>query len=64
MNSIVSKKDFPSAGSFVYLNAANVGLMYSEAEKVIKEWHTMEAIILMKMLKSVCLKNYILQQRR
>ncbi|SVB00726.1 uncharacterized protein METZ01_LOCUS153580, partial [marine metagenome] len=24
----VSKKDFPSAGSFVYLNAANVGLMY------------------------------------
>ena len=39
MNSIVSKKDFPSAGSFVYLNAANVGLMYSEAEKVIKEWH-------------------------
>ena len=39
MNSIVSKKDFPSAGSFVYLNAANVGLMYGEAEKVIKEWH-------------------------
>ena len=39
MNSIVSKKDFPSAGSFVYLNAANVGLMYSEAEKVMQEWH-------------------------
>jgi len=39
MNSITSKKDFPSAGSFVYLNAANVGLMYSEAEKVIKEWY-------------------------
>jgi len=39
MNSIASNKDFPSAGSFVYLNAANVGLMYSEAEKVIKEWY-------------------------
>ena len=39
MNSITSNKDFPSAGSFVYLNAANVGLMYSEAEKVMKEWH-------------------------
>ena len=39
MNSITSKNDFPSAGSFVYLNAANVGLMYSEAEKVMKEWH-------------------------
>ena len=36
MNSIVSKEDFPSKDSFVYLNAANVGLMYSEAEKVIK----------------------------
>ena len=36
---LVSNKDFPSAGSFVYLNAANVGLMYSEAEKVIKEWY-------------------------
>ena len=38
MNSIVTKEDFPSKDSFVYLNAANVGLMYSEAEKVIKEW--------------------------
>ena len=39
MNAIASKKDFPSASAFVYLNAANIGLMYSEAEKIIKEWN-------------------------
>ena len=38
MNSITAEKDFPSAKNFVYLNAANVALMYSGAEKCIKDW--------------------------
>ena len=38
MKPIVSEKDFPTAVKFVYLNAANVALMYSGAEQVIKEW--------------------------
>jgi len=38
MKSIVSKKDFPTANKFIYLNAANVALMYSGAEQVITEW--------------------------
>ena len=38
MKPIVSEKDFPTADKFVYLNAANVALMYSGAEQVIKEW--------------------------
>ena len=38
MNPIVSEKDFPTAAKFVYLNAANVALMYRGAEQVIKEW--------------------------
>ena len=38
MNSITSEKDFPSAKNFVYLNAANVALMYSGAEKCIQDW--------------------------
>ena len=38
MKPIVSEKDFPTAIKFVYLNAANVSLMYSGAEKIITEW--------------------------
>ncbi len=38
MKPIVSEQDFPTADQFVYLNAANVALMYSGAEQVIKEW--------------------------
>ena len=38
MNSITAEKDFPSAKNFVYLNAANVALMYSGAEKCIQDW--------------------------
>ena len=38
MKSIVSKKDFPTANKFIYLNAANVALMYSGAEQIITEW--------------------------
>ena len=38
MKPIVSEQDFPTADKFVYLNAANVALMYSGAEQVIKEW--------------------------
>ena len=38
MKPIVSEKDFPTANKFVYLNAANVALMYSGAEQIIKEW--------------------------
>ena len=38
MKPIVSEKDFPTVDKFVYLNAANVALMYSGAEQVIKEW--------------------------
>jgi len=38
MNSITAEKDFPSAKNFVYLNAANVALMYSGAEKSILDW--------------------------
>ena len=38
MKSIVSEKDFPTANKFVYLNAANVALMYSGAERIITEW--------------------------
>ena len=38
MNSITDGKDFPSAKNFVYLNAANVALMYSGAEKRIQDW--------------------------
>ena len=40
MKPIVSEKDFPTADKFVYLNAANVALMYSGAEQVIKDWVT------------------------
>ena len=35
---IVSEKDFPTANKFVYLNAANVALMYSGSEQGIVEW--------------------------
>ncbi|GIT57272.1 MAG: hypothetical protein Ct9H300mP18_07010 [Candidatus Neomarinimicrobiota bacterium] len=38
MNSITAEKDFPSAKNFVYLNAANVSLMYSGAENGIQDW--------------------------
>ena len=38
MKPIVSKRDFPTANKFVYLNAANVALMYSGAEQIITEW--------------------------
>jgi len=38
MKPIVSERDFPTANKFVYLNAANVALMYSGAEKIITEW--------------------------
>ena len=38
MKPIVSEKDFPTADKFVYLNAANVALMYSGAEQAIKDW--------------------------
>ena len=38
MKPIVSEKDFPTANKFVYLNAANVALMYSGAEQIITEW--------------------------
>ena len=38
MKPIVSEQDFPTADKFVYLNAANVALMYSGTEQVIKEW--------------------------
>ena len=38
MNSITAEKDFPSAKNFVYLNAANVSLMYSGAENGIQGW--------------------------
>ena len=38
MKPIVSEKDFPTANKFVYLNAANVALMYSGAEKIITKW--------------------------
>ena len=38
MKPIVSEKDFPTANKFVYLNAANVALMYSGAEQIIAEW--------------------------
>ena len=38
MNSITAEKDFPSTKNFVYLNAANVALMYSGAEKCIQDW--------------------------
>ena len=38
MKPIVSEKDFPTANKFVYLNAANVALMYNGAEKIITEW--------------------------
>jgi len=38
MKPIVSEQDFPTVDKFVYLNAANVALMYSGAEQVIKEW--------------------------
>ena len=34
----VSEKDFPTAGKFVYLNAANVALMYGGAQQVMREW--------------------------
>ena len=38
MKPIVSEKDFPTANKFVYLNSANVALMYSGAEQIITEW--------------------------
>ena len=38
MKPIISEKDFPTANKFVYLNAANVALMYSGAEQIITEW--------------------------
>ena len=38
MKPIVSEKDFPTANKFVYLNAANVALMYSGAEQIITDW--------------------------
>ena len=38
MKPIVSEKDFPTADKFIYLNAANVALMYSGAEQAIKDW--------------------------
>ena len=38
MKPIVSEKDFPTANKFVYLNAANVALMYNGAEEIITEW--------------------------
>ena len=37
MNSKTAEKDFPSAKNFVYLNAANVSLMYSGAKNGIQE---------------------------
>ena len=40
MKPIVKEKDFPTANKFVYLNAANVALMYSGAEQIITEWVT------------------------
>ena len=38
MKPIVSEKDFPTVKKFVYLNAANVALMYTGAEQIITEW--------------------------
>lgn len=38
MKLLTSPTDFPSASTFHYLNAANVSLMYSEANKVNQEW--------------------------
>ena len=34
----IREKDFPTRNKFVYLNAANVALMYSGAEEVISQW--------------------------
>ena len=38
MKSITKPEDFPSAVNFSYLNAANVSLMFSGAEKKIHDW--------------------------
>ena len=38
MKPITSKRDFPSTDNFVYLNAANVALMYDGAKQAISEW--------------------------
>jgi len=38
MELIVDPKDFPASGKSIYLNAANVALMYQGAEKAITEW--------------------------
>lgn len=38
MNPIVNPDDFPAAQNSTYLNAANVALMYSGAEKTVAEW--------------------------
>ena len=38
MKSITKPQDFPSAANFSYLNAANVSLMFSGAEKKIHDW--------------------------
>ena len=63
MNSITAEKDFPSAKNFVYLNAANVALMYSGAEKCIQDWFKDVALNgsnnLMKTLNRMFLKSYI-----
>ena len=40
MKPIVSEKDFPTAKNFVYLNAANVALMYSGAAEATRDWVT------------------------
>ena len=38
MKVITSKNDFPSTDNFVYLNAANVALMYDGARQTITDW--------------------------
>ena len=38
MRSLTSKNDFPSKDDLIYLNAANVALMYDGARQAIIDW--------------------------
>ena len=38
MRPLTSKNDFPSKDDFIYLNAANVALMYDGARQAIIDW--------------------------
>jgi len=39
MEKLVSSKDFPSADSFTYLNAANISLVYQGATDALVDWY-------------------------